>query len=292
MIVGILTAADGKIGGGHLVRMQEVQKIFTANGILCQIFSKSNELIDYLKFNNKERLVAIIDLPPDYNINLKELQAFDKCLKVGYELSGHITPDYNIVPFQFKNRNFKAKHGIVSGLQYLIIRSKIRSVKGDKNYDPNSLLISLGGGDTYSNAVKVYKNISKFNKEFKASIVIGPQGKKWFNLRKNVISSPENFPQLLNSSNFVITNGGTTLIESLYLGKSVYCFPQNKDEKEFSFFLSNYYRFKIIEDQGKSIKLNLEPKMNDFENSSAIDGLGGDRVVNFICSLLIEKEAI
>jgi spore coat polysaccharide biosynthesis predicted glycosyltransferase SpsG len=293
MIVGILTAANGKIGGGHLVRMQEVQKIFTSKDILCELFLDLNDLVDFFQSNDKDQLVVLIDLPHNYKINLDKLHSLDKCLKVGYELSKHMIPDYNIVPYQFKHREFKAKSEIMSGLQYLIIRSEIRNVKHDKNYNSSSILISLGSGETYASAVKVLKNITKLNKnKFKISIVIGAHDKKRFKFRRNVVSSPKNFPQLLNSSNIVFTNGGTTLVESLYLGKSVYCLPQNDDEKEFSLSLSKHYRFKLIEDLSKNVKLDLEPKMEDSSDNLVIDGLGGERVVNLICSLSIENEVI
>lgn len=294
MIVGILTAANGKIGGGHLIRMQEIQKIFIAKGILCEIFTNLDDLENYLLFSNEKKPIVIIDLPQNHKIDLEKIKSLDYCLKIGYELSNNLIADYNIVPYKFKNRNFLAKYALYSGEQYLIIRSEIRAQSSQKetNNIP-SLLISLGSGKTYQKAILVFKSIKESAKnKYVISIILGPHSKRRFMSSKNIVYAPRNFPELLNSSSIVFTNGGTTLIESLYLGKSVYCFPQNDDEKEFSFFLSKHLDFKIISLPMGKIHLDQIKKINKTKQLRFIDGLGSERVVDLIRTIYKENEVI
>ena len=294
MIVGILTAANGSIGGGHLVRMKEVRKIVISKGFLCEIFLDEDSLINFLSSEKEKRSIALIDLPEDFEINLDKLFSIKECIKIGYELGRNLIPDYNLVPFQFKSRKFLAKQEIKSGLEYLVIRDEVRKIKEKKeqNIVPQ-ILISLGSGETYDQAIKLFKKIRKICRcKYKILVVLGPHARKKIILKRGVLNSPENFPELLNSSSTVITNGGTTLVESLYLGKKVYCIPQNNDEKEFSVFLSDLYKFRLIE------KSEWNPRLIDFsenENTNRnelIDGLGGERVVNFILNTAIENGVI
>jgi spore coat polysaccharide biosynthesis predicted glycosyltransferase SpsG len=294
MIVGILTAANGKIGGGHLIRMQEIKKIFIAKGILCEVFTNLDDLVNYLLFSNEKKPVVIIDLPQNHKIDLDKMKSLGHCLKIGYELSNNLRPDYNIVPYKFKNRNFLAKYDIYSGAQYLIIRSEIRALRSQKEMsDSSSLLISLGSGRTFRKAILVYKSIKESAKnKYVISIILGPHSKRRFISSKNIVYAPRNFPELLNSSSIVFTNGGTTLIESLYLGKYVYCFPQNDDEKEFSFFLSKHHDFKIISLPIGKIHLDQIKKINKTKQVSFIDGLGSERVVDLISTIYTENEVL
>jgi spore coat polysaccharide biosynthesis predicted glycosyltransferase SpsG len=294
MIVGILTAANGSIGGGHLVRMKEVRKIFISKGFLCEIFFDEDSLINFLNSKKEKKSFALIDLPEDFEIKLDKVFLSKECIKIGYELGRNLIPDYNLVPFQFKSRKFLAKKEIKSGLEFLIIREVVRKINENKkrNRAPQ-LIISLGSGDTYNQAMELFKNLRKFCKHrCKILVVIGPHGEKKLNFNRRVLFSPRNFPELLNSSSTVITNGGTTLVESLYLGKKVYCIPQNNDEKEFSEFLSDLYKFRLIE------KSEWNPDLIDFsenENTNPnefIDGLGGERVVNFTLKIAIENGVI
>lgn len=294
MIVGILTAANGSIGGGHLVRMKEVRKIFISKGFSCEIFLDEDSLINFLNSKKGKKSITLIDLPEDFEINLEKIFSIKECIKIGYELGRNLIPDYNLVPFQFKSRKFLAKKEIKSGLEYLIIREEIRKIKENKKQNRSpQLIISLGSGDTYNQAMELFKNLRKFyNHKCKILVVIGPHGKKKLNFNRRVLFSPKNFPELLNSSSTVIANGGTTLVESLYLGKKVYCIPQNNDEKEFSEFLSDLYKFRLID------KSEWNPELIDFsekENTNQnefIDGLGAERVVNFVVKTAIENGVI
>jgi spore coat polysaccharide biosynthesis predicted glycosyltransferase SpsG len=119
--------ASPVIGGSHLNRMKVLDQKLKANGTESYLFT------DLKKFRNQvngseEKFFVILDVPASHIEDLSFL-INRKAKVVGYEYSGSLIVDYNIIPFLSQYREFNAKKEVYSGLKYLIIRDEIINQK-------------------------------------------------------------------------------------------------------------------------------------------------------------------
>lgn len=280
----IYTAASPVIGGSHFNRMQVLHKKFKMNGTESYLYT------DLKKFRKQvssieEKFIVIVDVPANYN---QDLSFLTKCKAkvIGYEYSGNLVFDYNIIPFLSKFRKFKAKKKIYSGLKYLIIREEIIKQKKISQANLDGILITLGAGKTKKNALDLRKRILSQNKGLKVEIIVGKFSKEltlfWPYIKKN----PVNFAMYIGVSKIVFTNGGSTLVESIYLDKKIICWPQTKFEYEFAEYLNKIYNFKIINNVDAIPELQIIKKISKKHVKNAIDGRGADRVFRLLCDII------
>lgn len=281
MEVFIFTVASSVIGGSHLNRMQVLDKKLKTNGLESHVFTNLNNFRNQVKSNKGEFLI-ILDVPTSYNEDLSFL-INPKIMVVGYEYSGSLILDYNIVPFLSKFREFYAKKEIYSGLKYLIIRDEIVQQKKISHAEIDGILITLGAGNTKRNALDLRKRILSQDKGLKVKIIVGKFSNQLTFFRSYVKKNPNNFAEQVGSSKIVFTNGGSTLVESIFLHKNIVCWPQTQFEYEFAKYLSKMYHFQIINGINDLKMISQVPKINI---EGEIDGRGADRVFSLLCDII------
>ena len=115
-------------------------------------------------------------------------------------------------------------------------------------------------------------------------MIRGNQAKKDTNFKNKKLLIKDNIIRIgeyFKKFNFVITNGGTTLFENIYLNNKVYVLPQTNKEKIISniFFQKNYimgFGFQNF------YKFDLN-KLNNFKiKNNSIDGKGVYRILHII----------
>ena len=218
-----------KFGRGHLARQIQIQREFEKLGIeypihICKADSVSSRL---MQTTTLVLDLSVLDEEPAANF----LDQFAET--IGFDWSGTYTPHRNFVVIAHPGREYRASKYVSTGLQNLVVKSEISILK--KTLDPigpDFLLISLGysaGTKAYQNALTLTGDLPKIPKILASGrdLKIPPSEDL-----EIVIDSP-NFIQLLAASKAVISNGGTTYIESLLLGKSVLPIPQTIDEQNF-----------------------------------------------------------
>lgn len=284
MKVFIYTVASPVIGGSHFNRMQVLDKKFKINGIESYFYT------DLKKFRKqvssiKEKIIVIVDVPASYNGDLSFL-AKCKAKVIGYEYSGNLVFDYNIVPFLSQFRKFNAKKEIYTGLKYFIIRDEIIRQKKISQATLDGVLITLGAGKTKKNALDLRKRILRQNSGLKVEIIVGKFSKELTLLLPYIKKNPVNFARHISTSKIVFTNGGSTLVESIYLNKKIICWPQTQFEYEFAEYLSGIYDFKIINNVDTIPELKMIKKISKKHIKNEIDGRGADRVFRLLCDII------
>ena len=276
--------ASPVIGGSHLNRMKVLDQKLKANGTESYLFT------DLKKFRNQvdsseEKFFVILDVPASYIEDLSFL-INRKAKVIGYEYSGSLIVDYNIIPFLSKFREFNAKKEVYSGLKYLIIRDEIINQKNILHTTLDGILITLGAGKTKKNALDLRKRILSQNKGFKVEIIVGKFSNRLTFFRSYVKKNPKNFAEHISGSKIVFTNGGSTLAESIYLGKKIICWPQTQFEYEFAEYLNDIYDFDIINDINNIPDLKMISQIPEINIKNEIDGKGADRVFSLLCDIM------
>ncbi len=218
-----------KFGRGHLSRQIQIQSEFRKLGYEYPIHFNKDEM-DLSLLNQNSTLV--LDLSNvDEEPTLEFLDNFDEV--IAFDASGKYIPDRNFVVLAHPNRNYQASKYVSTGLHNLIVRSDVSVLKNtQEQIDREYFLISLGyaaSTEAYQHALRLTKDLPNIPKILASGseLEINPTS----NLE--VIVDAPNFIHLLARAKAVITNGGTTYVESLLLGKSVMSIPQTKDEQNF-----------------------------------------------------------
>ena len=176
------------------------------------------------RLNNKKRYnIIILDLPYSY-YNIKEI--LNKYTKKNYKV---IALDYSLkykidCNISIHKKNIHAFKNFV-GLEYSIIRNEFLNKKFNLNKD--LFFISIGSSD-----IKNIKN--------KIKQLFLPYFKKLFlntNLKKKKNSQQKKYVNQMITCKMAASNGGTTLLELLFLKKIVFVYPQNEYELKFTRYL-------------------------------------------------------
>ena len=227
-------------------------------------------ILSNTKKNDKKYNIIIFDLPI-YNYDIKSIvskfaKKKFKIIALDYIFKYKIDCNISI----YKKSNFAKKNFV--GLEYSIIRKEFinKKIKINKNL----FFISIGSSDI----LNIKKKIKKvFSKHF-STIFTNSNLKK----KKN-FSSQENYIKKMASCKMAASNGGTTMLELLFLKKTVFVYPQNHFELKFS---------KYVKKKGFPIfinKFNINKKEifdNKNKKNLLIDQFGVDRICNIIRAYL------
>jgi len=281
----ILVCCDGsaKYGYGHIKRSKALFESLLKKGFRAQliIISEVNQLKLELVLKQEIREgIVIFDLP--YHLDNLILQCKNSgLLTVTLDYFGKISPHINIVVFEHKI--IKTTYQKHIGFRFVIIRNEILEVKNKINsYKSLSyVLVLIGGGDINNEGVKAAELLA--HNGYRVKLISGPYSKYPSNPKLYTLyKQPKHLPELLLNANFIISNGGGTLFESIYLEKNVFVLPQTKFEENIcDYFLDN----KIILGCGfKNLNLFLEKKelTQTIKYKTVIDGFGLDRIIDLI----------
>jgi spore coat polysaccharide biosynthesis predicted glycosyltransferase SpsG len=227
-------------GMGHLFRMQNFAKYLeTKNQDFIFLINDNEKTKEILKSNKYEYEIVSLDdeinnwetdLIKKYNIkywindrldtneihakniikNKIKLITFDD-LGRGARLS-----NINICGLFFNNDNLEGQK-ILKGIDYLILNTEIDKFKKERT-ELNSIIVSLGGSDTYGVTIKVLKLLKKHN--IKATLHVGPSFEHQNELNKELTNDfkvVHFIPSLIeefSKYDLAITGGGVTPFEA------------------------------------------------------------------------------
>lgn len=279
-MIKILSDGNSKIGYGHIARSKALysflkQRLPTTFENVSQRSLKSSEIL-----NNK---ITIIDLPQGYDDEIL-IEKKTTSLLVCLDYFGDISIDYNIVVFPHTKP--VANFSTFIGLDYIILREDILTIKNNQKAKDEYFLVTIGGADINNYSFSLAKRIHEHG--FKVKVCLGPL----FNFVLDnkypfeVLNNPSNFHEVLNNASIVICNGGGTLFESLYLNKRCYVIPQSKEEENIAKYLLEK---KLILGMGFNnfCAENISKIINEEINQkNIIDGKGVERVFEIIKNLI------
>jgi spore coat polysaccharide biosynthesis predicted glycosyltransferase SpsG len=218
-----------RFGRGHLNRQLQLRLEFEELGIQHFVHINGSGLVSS---EIEQANALILDLSAlDKEPRADFLEQFNEV--IGFDWSGQVIPDRNFVVVNHPDREYRASKYVSVGLHNLIIRSEIARIGSNHRHKGSDyLLISLG----YSSKTNAYRHAMKIAKKYPAmpqvlacgvGIDISPTEEL------NIVVDSSGFVELLAEASAVISNGGTTYVESLLMGKAVLPIPQTKDEQFF-----------------------------------------------------------
>lgn len=158
--------------------------------------------------------------------------------------------------------------------EFFIIRpeiKRIRSVSMD-----GYVLVTTGGGDVKKLASEILRRVSPLTE--RVLLIRGPYSEKENFEYPNVevLENPPDLPQLMARSDWIVSNGGGAMLESIFLRKPVFAVPQSENEERLSLhFLKEGMLLGVGID---SIYKPYNKTMESSSNVAWIDGLGVERI--------------
>jgi len=197
---------------------------------------------------NKQYDVVIYDSPYNFLYNLplpieeieriRTLKLHTKCL-IALDYCRFSEENCNIA-INLCNHNInhisKFKGLIYQGVQYAILKPEIIQAKNIITNKINDILICIGGEDNNSFTLCIVKELKKITNNF--SVVLGPWHKDFKEIQElcnpnQIYYNITNMGHVISSHGIIICNGGTTLLESMYLQKQIIPIAQSKFEEYF-----------------------------------------------------------
>ena len=256
-------------GNGHKTRQEVLKKEIEQQGHRYEIVLNNQDLEKIEIINGS---ILILDLS---NRDIEPTEQFFKNFEksVGFDWSGFFTPDVNIVVLEHPEHKYKFKKMKHVGLKYFIINDKFYR-KDFQNSKEDFIVISLGFSCKSSMIIEAISKVRRFSKD---PIIITTGVHLSIPNFENVkiMVNPLNYHELILDAKLVVSNGGTTMIESLSAGKEVIPLPQNLDESR---FLHEVCKF-----ASESSNFPGAIKMNEELNSETeLDSNGMQRVVDVL----------
>jgi hypothetical protein len=276
-----LTENTIKSGMGHYMRQTALKNYLLKQNIDLFIVSDPNE---YFKIEAEPlyKDLVLIDLSEGSQTQFN-LSALDFKNKFCFDWSASQTPDINVIISEWSDKNYGYRLEKYSGFEYFIVNEDVFNLSiCEKNY----CLVTVGAYLSERILSEILKKLKLFY--FGEILLVESRvlvnlasGKK---LSENL--SREEYLRYLAEAELVLTNGGTTLVESCLLQKKIISVPKNKYEFGFAKKIDNVTPlFAIWDVVGAHEKVTmLNPR------DSKIDGLGAKRVGDIILNKISNNE--
>tara|TARA_Y100000389_G_scaffold202984_1_gene249988 strand:- start:1070 stop:1888 length:819 start_codon:yes stop_codon:yes gene_type:complete len=262
-----ITDYFNKSGLGNYIRSRYLYKIIKKNKKYKVDFC----ILSKLKKKNNKYDAIILDLPNrNYNIS-SIIKKFSnpKAKIIGLDYNFKTKIDCNIGIFlknKFANKNY-------IGVQYSLIRKEIYKYKKIKK-NKDLFFISIGSSDVKNLRNKISNLFNFYFKNIYVSSII----------KANKNNKDQNkYLMSMASCNLAASNGGTTLMELLFLNKIVFVYPQNILELKFSNYLKKL-GFKIFINKFFVTKKMIDKLSKNRQKHGLIDQFGVNRISKIIFS--------
>ena len=222
------------------------------------------------KINKKNKIKAIIkdtyklDFNWEKNINqLFKLVVIDDRLSIKHYSSLYINYNYE-KNYCLKNINLKNTQTRLLGQKYFIFRDEY--FKKKKKSRPN-FFIYLGSVDSNNYSFKIFDFLKKYKKN--KIFFILPQFNlnsniyfKKYSRNKNVIlkKNTKNFSENLMKNDFIFNSAGTSVFETLILGKKPIVIHQNLNQKKLCGYLESRKQIFHLKKFADLKKINFDKK--------------------------------
>jgi spore coat polysaccharide biosynthesis predicted glycosyltransferase SpsG len=320
------TYGELKTGMGHVFRDLELAKILKSKARVSFYYSGDSRIEAIIKDEKNEDVTkgnlnkAIQDRSPrlliyDRPYSLGPLPAIKpnvslKILALDYYFYGdkRIDCTVNLVKRYSKTDRISIPQ-IFEGLKFSIIKDNVlrrKRIQRKITNKINKVIITFGGSDPNNNTIKALKMLSLTKRDCpKIEVLIGhlfryaydikKQGRVLFKNRVIFLKDVKDMGSLMSGADVIICGGGTTLMESLYLAKSVIAMPQTSEELDF-IYRGGIDQAVLLLPENLTMKQKLE-RVNIFFSDSILrrklaqkgkmlfDGKGKRRIVDIALNL-------
>ena len=268
-----LVAHNEISGRGHLTRQESLGSALFKIGIKLEIHFQTEAWLSARKSQDSRHL-AILDLDYSSQLKLRDLDV-DQFVSFCFDWISPLVPAYNLVVLENPDHSYNARIEKFVGFKYLMIPPKLISIKSlETNVSKEFVFISLGMGASTSEYINALNFVRNF---WTGKICI-------FSLRPleivindliEIHINSNSFYESMSTAHIVITNGGSTMVESIALGKRTISFPRNKIELFFA------QRF-LAEFPNSNLSIPGISPVHKSNGIATLDAYGSNRVAALI----------
>lgn len=288
--IGFLSYAGKQFGSGHLVRSNALANRLKnlEMHVELHVINDDDRKVPLHIFSTCE--IIIIDLPYDLQVN-EIIPSFHNQITIGLDWFGHRLLDYNIVLNDYLSST--AKIAIYGGLQYAIVRPEILETNNlVKRVNTRDYVLTFGRSVAAKSGEEIHRRL--YEDGLDGEIINSGFYQRNSIFDSNSEAAKELFIGTLLSARTILTSGGVTLIESIFLGIKAISFPLNKQEEQFVEYLkemgclNHVFSIDNLNKEAYSAIKGFIRETKSNELQRCIDGLGVDRIASII--LEVEKK--
>lgn len=302
-----VSEASNAVGFGHLMECLAISEEISNNSFKFHLINSSEKAFALLKNKNVDILEKLpteksfdwIFLDTRRNpleIQEKLFNLTDRLVVLdelgGIKLKCHALINFNIVE-SWRRYDAEENTEFYFGADYFPLRKSIVTLK-HAPFTNKHVLVSLGGVDRTGNTYKIARSMIQ-TPGITATYVIGPghennieELKKMIGgiPRHDLVVAPENFDEFLAGCEYIVSSGGNTLYEAVFLGKKILVVWEDEHEKtQAEEFQKRGAAFTI----GNSMKIDQELLKKLLKNEAGfatdgvkLDGSGAKRIIQIL----------
>lgn len=237
-VIEITTDGGRQYGFGHLRRSATLAAALAEEGASVRVTCLSAEgeaTLPPVPHADGDACLAVLDLP--YARDDIATGAHRAGMKVAaLDYPGTAPLDLAISLDERRRTAFAERE--ITGFRYALIRPEIAALAPAPG--GQGVLVLLGGADVRGMGPGIARRLAAAGHE--VTVIRGPLSDPESPEPLPgiaVLFTPENLPQRMAGCAWAVTNGGTTMLEFMCLGKPVYVVPQNEAERHFASVLEN-----------------------------------------------------
>lgn len=182
------------------------------------------------------------------------------------------------------------------GPQYAIIRDEIRRLRPrhpqKTPYNRVNITVTIGGADPYKRTLDVADDLRKLGKHVnELTFIVGEltESRMEDELSKllrgtnyQIMRAPKKFAEYLANADLVVCNGGTTLLESMHLGKPTVVYPQTEAERSHAVHHAHNGACSLSEELEETVASEYLREKLACKAWETVDGKGSRRIAETI----------
>ena len=277
MNLTILTDGNNKYGFGHISRSQTLANFLIDNSYKVEVIILSTVNLETCCINNN----VIIDTPYNGDFLLKKINSHFKVIGLDYAGDAKLDLVINVFDYQrYKHSNQ------INGLDYAIIRKDVvYPIHGD--IIKERVLIMLGAYDLNNFANNIIQELDSKGIE---TTVIEKEKKIDTSIFNHCIQhvNPNNIAEIMRRSLWAISNGGSSMLELMALGKATHIMPQSNAEKALALKI---FKEGGVLGVGTPVEIPDIETINRVERKAKemVDGRGTKRILTHVKRIFNEK---
>lgn len=286
LLVEVFCDGNAEIGYGHVRRSISLAAYLASKDIAVRITGlsiASKQMVSGLFGFDGVSNISIFDSPNAIDNEIEKASKNDN-VTVTLDWFGNYLPDINIAVYP--HHQVRSTRKSYMGFDYIIIRDDILSAGPQApSKVMNNVVVCLGGGDLLGQGYETARMLSY--KGYQVTLIQGPLAKLETSSHQfKVLANPMNYAEVIIKADWLVTNGGSSLFEAMYLGKPTFVLPQTDME----IIIANYAKEHQaiigmgIESLSQLKKIEVEKICKNAK--SLVDGRGLEKITAIIKSLL------
>lgn len=268
-------------GFGHIRRSNTLACALKQRGYSVRFSAVSkngNRLLPKFSSTELRPTIYILDIPYEIKPWIMKSKAQGLPI-VALDYFGEAQPTLTISIYE--HRSPPPEGNRVHGLEYAIVRPEIAEI--DSVFHEQNVIVMIGGADINHIGETIATILVDAGQNVR--LIQGPASKEDYTIKTlgiEVLRAPKNLAAYMAGCAWAVTNGGSSMMEMMCLGKAVHVIPQTTAEQHLA---------QLVFDQGAILGIGLDTlsvpspeKIIEVGHRASllVDGRGADRIIDLV----------